>query len=386
MKSIAILGSTGSIGRSALDVIARHGEGFRVVALTAHRNLGLLRKQIERFRPEVVAVTDAAAASELRATVKAEVLEGQEGLCRAASWEAADFVLSAIVGSAGLLPTHAAVRAGKAVGLANKEALVIGGEIIMAEAEKTGAAILPVDSEHSAVFQCIEGRDRGQIRGITLTASGGPFVGKTAKELRGVTPVEALNHPNWLMGKKITVDSATLMNKGLEVIEAHHLFGLPPEAIGVLIHPQSIIHSIVEFVDGSSIAHMSVPDMRAAIAYALSWPERLHDVVPPLRFPEVGSLTFRSPDLESFPCLSLAYRALREGGTMPAALNGANEAAVGSFLEGRVGFNDIPAIIEEAMDSHEKTEASSMDSVIEAGLWAGRKAAELIASLAGDKA
>ncbi|GAB4389676.1 MAG: 1-deoxy-D-xylulose-5-phosphate reductoisomerase [Thermodesulfovibrionales bacterium] len=385
MRRIAILGSTGSIGRSALDVIGRFGDRFRVVALTGHRNISLLLEQAERFSPEVVAVTDPEAARRLRPHCRAEVYEGEEGLAAAASWETADFVLSAIVGSAGLVPTYAAVRAGKTVGLANKESLVMAGGVIAREAALSGARILPVDSEHSAVFQSIGGRDRAEVRKITLTASGGPFVGKTRGELEGVTPEDALNHPNWLMGKKITVDSATLMNKGLEVIEAHHLFGAPPEAIDVLIHPQSIIHSLVEFVDGSSLAHMSVPDMRAAIAFALSYPERLEGIVAPLDLPSVGRLTFLKPDLESFPCLGYAYAALREGGTMPAVLNGANEAAVLAFLEGRAGFNDIPAIIRKTMDLHETRPADTIEAALEAGRWAAGKASELINALSGEK-
>jgi 1-deoxy-D-xylulose-5-phosphate reductoisomerase len=381
MKRVTVLGSTGSIGRSALDVIAGRRDLFKVVGLTAHRNIDLLVRQVEEFGPEVVAVSDGEAAMGLKGKVSVPVLHGEEGLCRVASLEGADFVLSAIVGFAGLMPTLAAVRAGKTIGLANKETLVVAGDIVAGEAERTGARILPVDSEHSAVFQCIEGRDRGQLRKVVLTASGGPFIGKRADELSRVTPADALNHPNWAMGKKITVDSATLMNKGLEVIEAHHLFGLGPESIEVLIHPQSIVHCVVEFTDGSAMAHLSVPDMRAAIAYALSYPERLGDVVRPLDLSSVGRLTFQKPDLESFPCLSYAYQALREGGTAPAVLNGANEIAVGAFLEGRIGFTDIPAIIRDVMGSHERGEARVIEAVLEADRWARQRAVGLIASL-----
>lgn len=382
MKRVTVLGSTGSIGRSALDVIAGHGDRFKVVGLTAHRNTDLLVRQVEEFRPEVVAVSDEEAASRIRGKVPVPVLHGEEGLCRVASLEEADFVLSAIVGFAGLMPTLAAVRAGKTVGLANKETLVVAGDIVVKEARDAGAKILPVDSEHSAVFQCMEGRDREHVRKVILTASGGPFVGRSLEELSRVTPADALNHPNWAMGRKITVDSATLMNKGLEVIEAHHLFGLDPERIDVLIHPQSVVHCVVEFTDGSAIAQMSVPDMRAAIAYALSHPERLSDVVAPLDLSALGRLTFQKPDLESFPCLSYAYEALREGGTVPSVLNGANEVAVEAFLEGKIGFTDIPAIIKDVMKTHGKDEVKSVEAVLRADRWARQRAGELITALA----
>jgi 1-deoxy-D-xylulose-5-phosphate reductoisomerase len=381
MKRIVILGSTGSIGQSALDVAARHSDRFKVVGLTAHTNAELLLKQAEEFRPEAVAVTNGGVAAELKRKLDIPVHEGQEGICKVASHKDADFVLSAIVGSAGLLPTLAAVRAGKTIGLANKETLVAAGDIVMDEAQKSGAKILPVDSEHSAVFQCLEGQDRKFLRKIILTASGGPFVGKTAEELKDVTPADALNHPSWSMGKKITVDSATLMNKGLEVIEAHHLFGVNPDDIEVLIHPQSIMHSMVEFTDGSCIAQMSVPDMRGAIAYALSYPERLEDVIEALDLPSLGQLTFQKPDLKSFPCLSYAYNALSESGTMPAVLNATNEIAVGGFLAGQIGFNDIPAIIKKVMNSHEKTAISGIETVLKADAWAREHAERLIESI-----
>lgn len=353
MKNIVILGSTGSIGRSALDVVARFPERFRVVGLTANRNHRLLLEQIEKFRPLAVAVPEGAAALGLGKSSSVEVLEGEEGLAAVASMERAAFVISAIVGHAGLGPTLAAIRAGKDVGLANKETLVVAGEIVIREAKRSGARILPVDSEHSAVFQCLEGGGRGFLKKIVLTASGGPFVGKTRQELEDMTPEDALRHPSWSMGRKITVDSATLMNKGLEVIEARYLFGVEPENIEVLIHPQSVVHSMVEFRDGSLLAQLSVPDMRGAIAYALSYPERFEAVMPSLDLAAMGSLTFGRPDLVSFPCLSYACEALREGGAMPAVLNAANEVAVEAFLEGRIGFNDIPAIIKKTMDAHE---------------------------------
>jgi 1-deoxy-D-xylulose-5-phosphate reductoisomerase len=380
MKNIVILGSTGSIGKSALSVISGYRDRFRVVGLTANSSLDLLLEQIEEFSPEAVAVADLEAADELRARAGVPVFGGQEGLCRVASHDKADFVLSAIVGAAGLVPTMAAVRPGRTIGLANKETLVVAGDIVMKEAVRHGARILPVDSEHSAVFQCIDGGDPDFVSRVILTASGGPFVGRTREELEYVTPQDALKHPSWDMGRKITIDSATLMNKGLEVIEAHHLFGLPPEKIEVVIHPQSIIHSMVEFRDGCSLAQMSVPDMKAAIAYALSYPERMEGVIPCLDLCALGELTFREPDPESFPCLSYAYEALREGGTMPAVLNAANEAAVAAFLDGGIGFNDIPDIIKKTMQSHEKTGADSIEAVLEAHDWAINQTLGLIKS------
>jgi 1-deoxy-D-xylulose-5-phosphate reductoisomerase len=381
MKNVVILGSTGSIGQSALDVIARNGDRFRVVGISANQSVELIAEQAAKFKPDAIAVSSAEAAAELRDRLGTEVLEGPEGICELASLEGADFVLTSIVGSAGLLPTLAAVRAGKTIGLANKETLVAAGEIVMSEARKTGSRILPVDSEHSAVFQCLEGQDRKSIKKIILTASGGPFVGKSREELRNVTLAQALNHPSWSMGKKITVDSATLMNKGLEVIEAHHLFGVDPEAIEVIIHPQSIIHSMVEFTDGSCLAQLSVPDMRGAIAYALSYPERLEDVIEPLDLASMGQLTFQRPDFESFPCLSYAYEALRVGGTMPAVLNAANEIAVEGFLAESIGFNDIPVIIKKTMDAHEKTSVDHVDTVLKADSWARGHASELLKAL-----
>jgi len=328
VKNIVILGSTGSIGQSALSVVTRHPEEFSVVALTGHSNRELLASQVEQFRPKVVATSDPETAEAIRRQGIASVLEGTEGLKEAASLPEADFVLSAIVGAAGLDPTLEAVRAGKTIGLANKETLVVAGVVVMEEASRSGSKILPVDSEHSAVFQCLEGRAGNAFKKIILTASGGPFRGSSPEELQGITPEQALKHPSWSMGRKITIDSATLMNKGLEVIEAHHLFGVGPGQIGVVVHPQSIVHSMVEYADGSLIAQMSVPDMRGAIAYAMTWPGRMEDVIAPLDLASVGSLTFNEPDMGSFPCLAYAYEALEHGGTMPAVLNAANEVAV----------------------------------------------------------
>lgn len=374
MKRVVVLGSTGSVGKSALAVIARHPESFRVVGLTAGTNHELLLNQLKAFNPECVALSDPASAAELRKQTGVPVYEGQEGLCRVAAHEGADFVLSAIVGFAGLAPTLCAVRAGKTVGLANKEALVTGGDVVMAEAEKSGATILPVDSEHSAVFQCIHGEDGKAVKKIILTASGGPFFGKSKEQLGAVTPEDALRHPNWSMGKKITIDSATMMNKGLEVIEAYHLFGVGPDDIEVLIHPESIVHSMVEFRDGTVAAQMSVPDMKAPIAYALSYPVRLDNIVPKLDLAGMGRLTFAAPDTDAFPSLLYAYDALRAGGTAPAVLNAANEVAVQAFIAGRIGFNGIPETIRKTMDGYVKCPADTIEAVCEADSW-GRRAA-----------
>jgi 1-deoxy-D-xylulose-5-phosphate reductoisomerase len=298
-----------------------------------------------------------------------------------AAYADADFVLSAMVGFSGLIPTIHAIRAGKTIGLANKETLVTAGTIIMREAGLAGVSILPVDSEHSAIFQCLRGQDTKFLKRIILTASGGPFMGMKAGELQNVSMDDALKHPKWKMGKKITIDSATLMNKGLEVIEASHLFALPAERIDVLVHPQCLVHSLVEFTDGTLLAQMSLPDMRGPIAYALAYPERLNDTVAPLDLDVVEKLTFQRPDTDSFPCLGHAYEALKKGGTMPAVMNGANEVTVNAFLEGRISFHSIPAIIEETMHSHESKQATELNTVIEADRWAREKATEFIQKL-----
>lgn len=374
MKKLSILGSTGSIGTSALRIVEAFPRKYRVVALAAGKNIDLLCSQIGQFRPKVVAVSDEDGFRQLKRALRGrktpKILFGSEGVCEAAAFPEADIVLSAIVGSAGLMPTRAAVRAGKIVALANKEALVTAGDIVMQEARTYGATILPVDSEHSALFQCMHGWKRESVRRLILTASGGPFRGMKQKQLRTVTPADALCHPNWSMGRKITIDSATLMNKGLEVIEAYHLFGMPLDQIGVLIHPQSIVHSVVEYCDGSYLAQMSRPDMRGPIALALSYPERLPDAVEPLRMDQIASLTFEQPDLKNFPCLDLAYQALQTGGTMPAAMNAANETAVHAFLENRIRFTDIPKIIARVMSAHAVMPAQAIGAIVEADLWA----------------
>jgi len=385
VKNIVILGSTGSIGRSTLDVVSANRDAFNVKALAAGGNHDLLLEQIREFSPEVVAVHSHEAAAIVRDKSDVEVLVGEEGVVAAASMDGVDFVLSAIVGAAGLQPTLAAIRKGRAIGLANKETLVVAGDLVMSEARKSGSVILPVDSEHSAVFQCLEGRPPETVRRVILTASGGPFCGRKREDLAGISPEDALKHPSWSMGRKITIDSATLMNKGLEVIEAFYLFAKTPSDIGVVVHPQSIVHSMVEFVDRSVIAQLSVPDMKGAIAYAMSYPSRLHDVMEPLDLASIGQLTFMEPDMDCFPCLAYAYDALREGGTMPAVLNAANEVAVEGFLDGKIGFMDIPKIIRKTMDAHggngtSATEAQCLEGVTEAHRWAVERASGLVAS------
>jgi 1-deoxy-D-xylulose-5-phosphate reductoisomerase len=380
LKRVVILGSTGSIGRSALNVISRYRDRFRVVGLAAGRNIDILEAQIKDFSPEIVAVADKSAAQELwkRVGKGCEVLSGENGVIAAAEYRESDFVLSALVGFSGLLPTLHAVRAGKVVGLANKEALVTAGDIVMREARQHNAKMIPVDSEHSAIFQCLDGKGRGYVKRIILTASGGPFKGMKAEELKNVGPDDALQHPSWKMGKKVTIDSATLMNKGLEVIEATHFFSIGPEMIDVLIHPESIIHSMVEFTDGSLLAQMSMPDMRGPIGYALAYPERLQNTVSALELDVIQKLTFCKPDEISFPCLRYAYEALTEGGTMPAVLNAANEVTVNAFLERRISFADIPIVIRETMQSHLKKAAADLSAVIEADGWAREKARKYI--------
>ncbi len=383
MKRITILGSTGSVGRKALDIVSTYRDLFRVVALTAGRNVDLFEEQVKSFSPEIVAVADEAAARELRRRIEGhrpslKILSGHDGIAEAARYEGSEFVLSAIVGAAGLIPTISAIRAGKTIGLANKEALVMAGRIVTEEAKKSGVRILPVDSEHSAVFQCIEGHKNSDIRRIILTASGGPFAGKGVSELNDIKPEDALRHPSWQMGKKITIDSATLMNKGLEMIEAHYLFNIPPERIDVLIHPQSIVHSIVEFSDRSCIAQLSIPDMKGPIAYALSYPERLENVMQGLDLDRIESLIFKKPDDKCFPCLSYAYMAMESRGTMPSVLNAANEVAVDAFLKGMIRFIEIPLIIRETMEDHVVMSDTELDAIIEADRWARKKAEKVI--------
>jgi len=366
-KKIAILGSTGSIGRQALDVVREHADDFQIVALAAHRNVELLAQHVENFRPAYVGVVDAESADEFknRGLTDVELVSGKDSLVKLATLPEVDLVLVALVGIAGLEPTIAALEAGKNVALANKESLVAGGHLVMEAARRFGSKVIPVDSEHSAIFQCLAGcDDPSRIKRIYLTASGGPFRDYTRDELRYVTVEDALNHPNWRMGKKVTIDSATLMNKGLEVIEAHWLFGLSIEQIQVVIHPQSIVHSMVEYVDGSIIAQMARTDMRIPIQYALSWPRRIKSGIGSLDLTATEPLTFEMPDFDRFPCLALAYKALEIGGTMPVVLNAADEVAVEKFLKGEISFIEIPVMIEQAMKSHKAIQNPDLNTIL----------------------
>ena len=366
-RKIAILGSTGSIGVNTLSVLADNKSLFSPVALAAGHNAKLLAEQAKEWRPAHLAVIDAKTKQTLEAFLAPLAREGYtpyihtgpEGYADIAALSEADVVVSAQVGAAGLAATYAAVAAGKTVALANKESLVLAGHLVRETAMKTGAIILPVDSEHNAIFQCLADCMAGSVRKLILTASGGPFRGKDAAFLESVTPAMALNHPNWSMGAKITIDSATMMNKGLEVIEAHHLYGVPLDTIDVLVHPQSVVHSLVEFGDSSLLAQAGPPDMRIAISYCLGWPKRCESGVLPLDLAGVGSLTFEKPDVSVFKCLSLAKDALRHGGGMPIVLNAANELAVDAFLKGRIGFADIARFVENAMERHSRENSSA---------------------------
>ncbi len=368
MKRIAILGSTGSIGTQALDIISRFSDDFEVVALSANSNIDLLEEQVRQFKPQKVSVVDIEGAEALRKriTPKIEVLPGKDSLKEIAALPDVDIVLVAIVGIAGLAPTLAAIEAGKDVALANKESLVTAGSLINKTAKTTGSRIIPVDSEHSAIFQCLQGYSNiNEVNKIILTASGGPFREYDKESLKQVTVEDALKHPNWNMGKKITIDSATLMNKGLEVIEAMWLFNVDVDQIEVIIHPQSIIHSMVEFVDGAVLAQMGAPDMRLPILYALTYPNRLPSYINNLDFCEIGKLTFEKPNMELFPCLPLAYKAIKIGGTMPTVLNAANEVAVQKFLDGKLSFIEIQILIEKAMRFHQVIEEPTLEDILE---------------------
>jgi 1-deoxy-D-xylulose-5-phosphate reductoisomerase len=362
VKRLCILGSTGSIGTSTLDVVAAFPDRFSVATLAAGRNLDLLEEQARRFEPQCVAVADADLAREMTRRVPpgTRVTHGVEGLIEVATHDGVDLVVSALVGARGLAPTHAAVVSGRDVALANKETLVVAGEQIVEAAAVSGSRILPVDSEHNAVHQCLRGEKADEVRRVWLTASGGPFRGHTVEQLGQVTREQALQHPTWKMGPKITIDSATLMNKGLEVIEARWLFDLGPAAIRVVVHPQSVVHSMIELVDGSFKAQLGITDMRHPIQYALSWPERLASELPAFDPVQTGPLEFEEPDFDRFPCLGLAYRALEHGGAAPAVLNAANEVAVQAFLDGRVGFTEIPLLIESALARHAAESATTL--------------------------
>ncbi|HJV34110.1 1-deoxy-D-xylulose-5-phosphate reductoisomerase [Geomonas sp.] len=381
MKKLTILGSTGSIGVSTLDVVAAQPDMFKVVALTAGNNLELLKKQIETFRPELVSVLSAESAKALGRMLtgkKPQIMHGVEGMIAAATASETTMVVAAIVGAAGLVPTTAAIMAGKDVALANKETLVTAGHLVMDMVRKKGVKLYPVDSEHCAVFQSMVGHRNEDIARVILTASGGPFLKWGKEQLKVATVKDALNHPNWSMGKKITVDSATMMNKGLEVIEARWLFDIPVERIGVNIHPQSIIHSMVEYIDGSVIAQLGVPDMKGPIAYALTYPARVPSGVRPLDLTTLSGLTFFNPDTDRFPALKLAYQAANAGESMPAVMNAANEVAVDAFLNGKIGFMAIPESIEKVMNLHQAHSVSSIDEVLAADLWGRAKAREVL--------
>jgi len=382
MKKVSILGSTGSIGMNVLEVIAQHPDKFQVIALAGGENVAKMQEQILRFSPKLASLMDAESAKLLQASVDRKtthILSGLEGLNAVASHPEVEMVVCALAGSVGLIPTLAAVQAQKTLALANKEALVMAGEILMHETQQRGVRIYPIDSEQCAIFQALAGHRPEDIRRIILTASGGPFLQTPLEDLEKVTSQQALNHPQWRMGKKVTIDSASLMNKGLEVIETHWLFGVPASKIDVHIHPQSVVHSMVEYNDGSIIAQMAIPDMRGPIAYALSYPERLESKLPPLNLLEISPLTFHPVDLERFPALGLAYRALKEGGTMPAVLNAANEVAVEAFLKGRLGFRQMACLIGEIMDHHQSAKARSLDEILRAHAWAAQEAQHRIA-------
>ena len=366
-KKIAILCSTGSIGTQALDVVKQHHNKFEVVALSTNKNIELLAQQVDFFQPKYVGIVDYEKAEEFKRYkyTGLEVLSGRDSLVTLASLPDVDLVLVAVVGIAGLEPTMEAVKTGKNIALANKETLVVGGHLVMDAAKRSGSKIIPVDSEHSAIFQCLSGCTNPQIiKRIYLTASGGPFRNYSKERLKYATVDEALNHPNWKMGKKVTIDSATLMNKGFEVIEARWLFDLNIEQIDVIIHPQSIIHSMVEYVDGSIIAQMGRTDMRLPILYAFSWPERYESAMEDLDLLSMGPLTFEKPDTQRFPCLDLAYKAIEIGGTMPTVLNAADEVAIDKFLKKEISFAEIPLIIEEAMKSHEVIQNPGIDCIL----------------------
>ncbi|MBR5269018.1 MAG: 1-deoxy-D-xylulose-5-phosphate reductoisomerase [Anaerotignum sp.] len=380
MRKISILGSTGSIGTQTLEVVGIL-ENIKVVAITGNNNIQLLEEQARRFQPELVAVMDeknAEALKERLSDMNIRVVSGMDGLVEAATYEGVDTVVTSVVGNVGLKPTFEAIRAGKNIALANKETLVSAGQLVMDLAKKHNINIYPVDSEHSAIFQSLQGNEGNKIERILLTASGGPFRGRKRDELLHVTAADALKHPNWSMGNKITIDSATLMNKGLEVMEAKWLFGVDVDQIEVLVHPQSIVHSAVEYEDGAIVAQLGEPDMRVPIQYALTYPKRVKNPFPGVDFTMRNNLTFDKPDMETFKCLSLAYRALKTGGTLPAVLNGANEVAVARFLKGEIGFLDIPELIEQTMDAYTVKYDYTLEDLLDADAWAKDYAAKVV--------
>jgi 1-deoxy-D-xylulose-5-phosphate reductoisomerase len=381
MKQISILGSTGSIGVNALNVVRRLQDRFQIVGLAAGKNVELLRQQALEFHPKIVSVADSTAVTGLRAELEpngTRVVCGQEGSVEVATHPDTVIVLSAMVGAKGFLPTLKAISAGKDVALANKETLVVAGPIISREVARKNTRLLPVDSEHSAIWQCLNGAKKNTVRKLILTASGGPFLERELSSFDKITVEQALAHPNWRMGRKISIDSATLMNKGLEMIEAHYLFDEPPEKLDVIIHPQSIVHSMVEFIDGSVIAQLGISDMRMPIQFALSYPERWENDLPSMKLTEIRRLEFFEPDLQKFPCLKLAQNALQTGGTMTAVLNAANEVAVESFLAERIPFTGICSIVESIMTKHSPVADPSLEDVLEADLWARTHAGESV--------
>ena len=376
-RNLSILGATGSIGRNTLRIVDRFPDRFSIKALSARSNMTLLAGQIERYRPVQVAVGDERSADDLSALLPpdlaVDIVWGESGLYRIAGLDDVDLVVTAVVGAAGLLPTLAAIDAGHDIALANKETLVMAGQVVMERADAEGICILPVDSEHSAIFQCLAGNRKKDVDRILLTGSGGPFRALPPEQFESITVDDALNHPNWQMGRKITIDSASMMNKGLEIIEAKYLFDVSQDTIQVIIHPQSIVHSMVAFKDGSVIAQLGVPDMKGAIACALSWPERLDIGQPAPDFPALHQLTFEAPDLEKFPCLRLAMEACAAAGTMPAVLNAANEMAVVAFLDGKIGFTAISELIGTLMENHQWVAHPSLEEIIAADTWARRE-------------
>ena len=380
MKKISILGSTGSIGVSTLDVIERNPESFQILALSAGSNVELFAEQIRKFKPQVVALFDSKKVPLLKkqiADLDVEILFGEQGLISVATHSEIDVVVSGVVGSAGLLPAIHALRAGKNLALANKETLVTAGELVLKEAEKTNSQIIPIDSEHSAIFQALNGEKKERIKKIILTASGGPFRNYTLDQMENITVKDALNHPNWNMGSKITIDSSTMMNKGLEYIEAKWLFGINTP-VEIIVHPQSIIHSMIEFVDTSIIAQLGIPDMRVPIAYALSYPDRFESNLPSLDLAKMGNLTFEKPDFERFPCLKLAIDAMDMGKTMPAVLNAANEIAVQAFLDELIPYKDIAELIQLVMQNHSPSPLNELQDVLDSDQWAREETTKLI--------
>jgi 1-deoxy-D-xylulose-5-phosphate reductoisomerase len=383
VKAITLLGSTGSIGTQTLDIVEHHPDKFRIVGLAAGSNVEMLAQQVRQFRPEIVAIGNESKFSELKDALSSLdyqpiIVTGAAGTIEVAAYGDAESVVTGIVGCAGLLPTIAAIKAGKDIALANKETLIAGGPVVLPLVEEYGVKLLPADSEHSAIFQCLQGVPSGGLRRIILTASGGAFRDLPAEKLASVTIADALKHPNWSMGQKITIDSATLMNKGLEVIEAHYLFGVDYDNIDIVVHPQSIIHSLIELQDTSVLAQLGWPDMRLPLLYALSWPDRISTDWKKFDLVTAGDLTFRAPDRQKYPCIDLAYAAGRAGGSMPAVLNGANEQAVALFLAEKIHFLDIPKVIEKVCDKHRNdfTSTPSLDDILAADIWARKMVLE----------